>query len=93
MGQCGGWEGQVAVFVVVGCCLALGCLGKSVDKAEQSKCHMLGLLFEAEVGSWDLASLSWGQSVAGWSKTLSLFQTFLHQPCLAEKRFAARSWS
>lgn len=42
MGQCGGWEEQVAVFVVVGCCLALGCLGKSMDKAEQSKRHLLG---------------------------------------------------
>lgn len=80
----------MAVFVVVGCCLTLGCLGKAVDRAEQTKCHLLGpemlqLLFEPEVGTWDLASLSWGQFVAGWSKSLSLPDLFIPQPCLQRR--------
>lgn len=55
--------------------------------------EMLELPFEPEVGSWDVASLSWGQFVAGWSKSLSLPDLFLPQLCLPEKRSAARSWS
>lgn len=98
MGQCGGWEEQAAVFVVIGCCLALAAWESPWIGQNKTECHLLGpdmlqLLFEPEMGTWDLSSLSWGQFVAGWSKGLSLPDLFLPQTCPPEKRFAARSWS